>query len=84
METAFERLKGVIAGVLAVSEKSIMPEASLIEDLGADSLDLVNLTFAVEEAFSNGGRTLKIPEEVAEEIRTVQQILDYLAQEGIA
>ncbi len=84
MATVFDRLKDVIAGVLAVSEKSIVPEASLIEDLGADSLDLVNLTFAVEEAFSNSGKTLKIPEEVAEEIRTVQQILDYLDREGIA
>ncbi len=84
METLFERLKRVIAGVIAVNEKAIVPEAALIEDLGADSLDLVNLTFAVEEEFSSGGRALKIPEEVAEEIRTVQQIVDYLGRAGIA
>ena len=82
METIFERVKRVIAGVISVNEKSILPQASLVEDLGADSLDLVNLTEAIEEEFSTEGKALRFPEEVAEEIRSVQQILDFLAKEG--
>lgn len=83
MKTVFDRVKHVIAGVLAITEKSIVPEASLVEDLGADSLDLVNLTFALEEEFSSMGKNLKFPEEAMEEIRTVQQIIDFLAKAGI-
>lgn len=83
MKTVFDRVKHVIAGVLAITEKSIVPEASLVEDLGADSLDLVNLIFALEEEFNNMGRTLKFTEEALEEIQTVQQILDFLAKAGI-
>ena len=82
MKTVFDRVKHVIAGVLAITEKSIVPEASLVEDLGADSLDLVNLIFALEEEFNNMGRTLKFTEEALEEIQTVQQILDFLAKAG--
>ncbi len=83
MKTVFDRVKHVIAGVLAITEKSIVPEASLVEDLGADSLDLVNLIFALEEEFNNMGKTLKFTEEALEEIQTVQQILDFLAKAGI-
>lgn len=83
METVFERVKRVIAGVIAVNEKSIVAQASLVEDLGADSLDLVNIAVAIEEEFSDGERVLKIPEEAMEDIRSVQQILDFLAKEGI-
>jgi acyl carrier protein len=84
MKTIFDRVKHVIAGVLAVTEKSIVPEASLVEDLGADSLDLVNLTFALEEEFSDANQTLKFPEEAMEEIQTVQQIIAFLTGAGIA
>ncbi len=82
METIFERVKRVIAGVIAVSEKSIVSQASLVEDLGADSLDLVNLTEAIEAEFSTETKVLRFPEDVAEEIRSVQQVLDFLAKEG--
>ena len=82
MGTVFERVKCVIAGVIAVNEKTIVPQALLVEDLGADSLDLVNLTVAIEEEFSREGKTLKFPEEAAEDVRSVQQILDFLAKEG--
>lgn len=83
METIFERVKRVTVSVIAVNEKSVIAEAAFIEDLGADSLDLVNLIAAIEDEFSESGKTIKFPEEVAEEIRTVQHILDFLAQEGI-
>jgi acyl carrier protein len=83
METVFERVKRVIAGVIAVNEKSILAEALLVDDLGADSLDLVNLIGALEDEFSNNIKTLKFPEEDAEGIRSVQHVLDFLAKEGI-
>ena len=83
METVFERVKRVIAGVIAIDEKYIVPQAALIDDLGADSLDLVNMTVAVEEEFSGEGKTLKFSEEEAEQIRTVQDVLDFLAKNGI-
>ncbi len=83
METVFERVKHVIAGIIAVNETSIAAAALLVEDLGADSLDLVNLIGALEDEFSNDITVLKIPEEEAEEIRSVQHILDFLAKEGI-
>lgn len=82
METIFERVKRVIVEVIAVNEKSIVPQASLVEDLGADSLDLVNLTEAIEKEFSQEGEMLRFPEEVLEEIQQVQQILDFLAKKG--
>lgn len=83
METVFERVQRVIAGVIAVNKKSIVAEALLVDDLGADSLDLVNLMAAIEDEFSNDINKLKIPEEEAEEIRSVQHILDLLAKAGI-
>lgn len=82
METIFERLKRVIAGVIAVNEKEIVAEALLVEDLGADSLDLVNLIAAVEDEFSSNAKVLSFPEEEAEGILSVQHILDFLAKEG--
>ena len=79
METVFERVKRVIA----VNKKSIIAEALLVDDLGADSLDLVNLIAAVEDEFSKDIKELKFPEEEAEEVRSVQHILDFLTKAGI-
>lgn len=82
METVFERVKRLIVEIISVNRESIDPHAALIDDLGADSLDLMNLIFAVEEEFSKDGKIVKVPAEEAEEIRTVQDILDFLAKEG--
>lgn len=82
METVFGRVKRLIVEIISVNEESIVPHAALIEDLGADSLDLMNLIVAVEKEFSKDGKIVKIPAEKAEEIRTVQDILDFLAKEG--
>lgn len=82
METVFERVRRVICGIVDVDESAVVPQASLIDDLGADSLDLVNITMAIEEEFSDAERTLRIPEESMEQVRTVRQILDLLAGEG--
>ena len=72
-QTAEDRLKKIIADQLSVSEDEVVPEASFIEDLNADSLDLVELIMSLEEEFG-----VKISDEDAEKIRTVQDAMDYL------
>lgn len=71
--SAEERLRKIIAEQLSVSEEEVTPEASFIEDLNADSLDLVELIMSLEEEFN-----VKISDEDAEKIRTVQDAIDYL------
>ncbi len=68
-----ERIKEIIMEQLGVDEDQITPEASFIDDLGADSLDTVELVMAFEEEFD-----VEIPDEDAEKIRTVQDVIDYL------
>ncbi|QCQ22448.1 acyl carrier protein [Desulfoglaeba alkanexedens] len=63
----------IIASQLGVEKDIITPEAHVVDDLGADSLDVVELVMALEEAFD-----LEIPDEDAENIRTVKDIFDYL------
>ncbi len=72
-QMAEDRLKKIIADQLSVTEDEVVPEASFIEDLNADSLDLVELIMSLEEEFS-----VKISDEDAEKIRTVQDAMDYL------
>ena len=72
-QTAEDRLKKIIADQLSVSEEEVVPEASFIDDLNADSLDLVELIMSLEEEFG-----VKISDEDAEKIRTVQDAMDYL------
>jgi acyl carrier protein len=71
--TSEERLKKIIAEQLSVSEEEVTPDASFIEDLNADSLDLVELIMSLEEEFS-----VKISDEDAEKIRTVRDAMEYL------
>lgn len=68
-----ETVKRIIAEQLGVDEEKIVPEARFIEDLGADSLDTVELVMALEEEFDQ-----EIPDEDAEKIRTVQDAIDYI------
>lgn len=70
-----ERLKKIIAEQLSVGEDEVTPEASFIDDLNADSLDLVELIMALEEEFN-----VKISDEDAEKIRTVQDAMEYLQE----
>lgn len=72
---AQERLRKLIAEQLSVDEEEVVPEASFIEDLNADSLDLVELIMTLEEEFN-----IKISDEDAENIRTVQDAIDYLQE----
>ena len=83
MAKVLERVTRIVADRLGVEESAVVPEASFSEDLNADSLDLVELIMALEEEFSQGGNTLEIPDEDAENILTVQQALDYLKAHGI-
>ena len=75
MATVDERVKKIIAEQLGVEEDEVVPEASFVEDLGADSLDTVELVMALEEEFE-----IEIPDEDAEKITTVQQAIDYIVQ----
>lgn len=71
----YERVKKIICEQLNVEEEDVKPESSFVEDLGADSLDTVELVMALEEEFS-----VEIPDEDAEKITTVQSALDYIKE----
>ena len=83
MATIFERTKGIIVEQLGVDEEEVVPSASFVDDLGADSLDLVELIMSLEEEFSNPTRKIEIPDEDAEKIITVQDAIDYIKDLGI-
>ena len=74
-QVAEDRLKKIIADQLSVGEEEVVPEASFIEDLNADSLDLVELIMSLEEEFN-----VKISDEDAEKIRTVNDAMEYLQE----
>jgi acyl carrier protein len=82
MATTFDRVRDVIVRQLKVSADEVKPEANLIDDLRADSLDIVDLTIAIEEEFSADAE-FEIRDEDAENIRTVQDIMDFLATQGL-
>ncbi len=69
---------------LGVEDKDVVPTASFIDDLGADSLDLVELIMALEEEFSSPGKKVEIPDAAAEKLITVQDALDYLKDLGVS
>lgn len=77
------RVCQLVADQLRQPLDKVTADAHLIDDLDADSLDIVDLTIAVEEEFSTDEIQLEIPEEDAAEIRTVQDLLDYLTNAGI-
>lgn len=83
MATVFERLKRVIVEQLGVEEQQVTPTASFVDDLNADSLDLVELIMAIEEEFGTPQNKLDIPDDDAEKIVTVQDVVDYLKDHGI-
>ena len=83
MATVLERVQAVVADKLSVEPDEVVPLASFTEDLGADSLDLVELIMAFEEEFSTSDDELQISDEDAENITTVQEALDYLSEKGI-
>ena len=83
MAAVLERIKKVVSDQLGVEEKEVIPEASFTDDLGADSLDLVELIMALEEEFSKDGKKIEIPDQDAEKLTKVQDVLDYLKELGV-
>ena len=83
MATVFDKIKAIVVEQLGVEEKDVVPTASFVEDLGADSLDLVELIMSLEEAFSSPDRKLEIPDEAAEKIVTIQNAIDYIKEQGL-
>ena len=83
MATLFERVRDVVVAQLKVPAEEVTPQASLVDDLRADSLDIVDLTIAIEEAFADDAEDLEISDEDAENIRIVQDIIDFLNEDGI-
>ena len=83
MATVFERVRKIVVDQLGVEESQVVPSASFVDDLNADSLDLVELIMSMEEEFSKDGNALEISDEDAEKIVTVQDAIDYLKDLGI-
>jgi acyl carrier protein len=83
LATVYERVRKIVVDQLGVEEDQVVPAASFVDDLNADSLDLVELIMSLEEEFSKGGRTLEISDEEAANIRTVQDAVDFIKDQGI-
>ncbi len=77
MPTLEEKVKQIIVEQLGVDEAEVTPTASFVDDLGADSLDQVELVMAFEEAFD-----IEIPDEDAEKIQTVKAAIEYIQAHG--
>ena len=77
MEPVADRVKKIIVDQLGVEEETVTPEASFVDDLGADSLDTVELVMALEEEFG-----IEIPDEDAEKITRVKEAVDYIEKHG--
>ena len=75
MSSIQDQVKAIVAEQLGVKEEEVTNDASYVDDLGADSLDTVELVMALEEAFE-----CEIPDEEAEKITTVQQAIDYVTE----
>ncbi|ASC72183.1 Acyl carrier protein [Halomicronema hongdechloris C2206] len=78
-EDVFATVKKIVAEQLGVDESEVKPEASFANDLGADSLDTVELVMALEEEFD-----IEIPDEAAESIGTVQAAVDFIKEKSAA
>ena len=83
MASVLEKIQEITAEKLSVEIEDIKPESSFTEDLEADSLDVVELIMALEEEFSTDDNTIEISDEDAENIRTVQNAVDFITSKGI-
>ena len=83
MATIFDKIKAIVVEQLGVEEAEVVPTASFVEDLGADSLDLVELIMALEESLSTGDKKVEIPDEVAEKIITIQDAMNFIKEQGV-
>jgi acyl carrier protein len=82
MASVLDRVKAVVIDRLGADEAAVVADASFTDDLNADSLDLVELIMAFEEEFADGAEPLKISDEDAEGIRTIQDAVDFIKGKG--
>jgi len=80
--TILERIRKIAVEQLGVNEVDVVSTANFVDDLGADSLDLVELIMSLEEEFSTPAKKIEIPDADAEKIVTVQDAIDYLKDLG--
>jgi len=73
-----QRVRSIVVEQLGIDEDEVTPQSSFLEDLGADSLDIVELVMAVEEEFK-----IEIPDEAVENLRTVQDLINYIRQHAV-
>lgn len=84
MSKIMEATRKLTAERLHVGPEKVIPEANFVKDLGADSLDLVELIMGLEEEFSTDNMKIKIPDDEAAKIQTVQDAVNYIKSLGIA
>ncbi|MFC1873413.1 acyl carrier protein [Chloroflexota bacterium] len=83
MATIYDRIKKIAVEQLGTEADELSPSASFIDDLGADSLDLVELIMSLEEEFTSSSNKIEISDEDAEKLATIQDAIDYLKDLGI-
>ncbi|MDA0264533.1 MAG: acyl carrier protein [Chloroflexi bacterium] len=83
MTTVYDRVKTIVVDKLGVDEDAVTESASFVENLNADSLDLVELIMAFEEEFSTDDSQMEISDEDAAKIATVKDAVNYLKEHGI-
>ena len=83
MATVYERVKNIVVDKLGVESGDVEESSSFVEDLNADSLDLVEMIMAFEEEFSTDDQPIEISDEAAGSIATLQNAVDYLKQQGV-
>lgn len=83
MATIFERVKSIVVDKLAVEEGDVREGSSFVDDLNADSLDLVELIMAFEEEFSTDDKPVEISDDDAGNIHTIKDAVEYLKQQGV-
>ena len=84
MATVLDRVRAVVTDKLGVEADEVTLEASFVDDLNADSLDLVELIMAFEEEFSDDASTIEISDEEAEKITTVVEAVEFLRSKGVS
>lgn len=82
MPTVYDRVKDIVVDKLGVDDGDMNEGASFVDDLGADSLDLVELIMAFEEEFSTDGQAVEISDDDAGNINTIKDAVDYLKGKG--
>jgi acyl carrier protein len=83
LPTVFERVKLIVVDKLGVDDGDVREESSFVDDLNADSLDLVELIMAFEEEFSTDDQTVEISDDDASNIQTIKDAVNYLREHGV-